>query len=243
MHIEIKLSGVSVEDITRLREGLPEKVRITGLHEETQTLEATLDLTVNEVFQLLAIQNIIATPVFELTEPEQKLYIEIEELSISVRVYNTLKLNGYEYIGDIVQKRPSDFLQYHGFGKTSLKELSAELERVELTFGMNLGNFPDALVLERIRLARQKKIQDIQEELGRKFQMDISHLGLKPKTEKCLSQAGIHTVGQLVQQKMDFLLQLNHFGPGALKELRNGLYYLGLSLGMTIPESLEGAES
>jgi|GEM_PF-1099036 DNA-directed RNA polymerase alpha subunit len=237
MRIEIKLTEASVEDITRLRDGLPEKVRITGLHEETQTLEATLNLTVDEVFQLLAIQNIIATPIFEHTDLEQKLYTKIEDLDFSVRTQNTFRQNKYDYVGDIAKKQPYDLLQLHGFGKICLDEVLVCLKKFELTFGMELESFPDSVIIGRIEATRKEEEQRIAKErrqaLQMKLQMNIIDIGITGTAFQLLSKAKLYTVGQVVRHHPEDFVRLG-FGIKSLKQIKDRLATVNLRLGMII---------
>lgn len=64
----------------------------------------------------------------------------VEELELSVRSANCLKVAGIKYISDLVQKTEGDMLKYRNFGKKSLKEISDILKSMGFSFGMELDN-------------------------------------------------------------------------------------------------------
>jgi len=74
------------------------------------------------------------------------------------------------------------------------------------------------------------------EALMQKLNMPISELNLSVRASNCLESAKIATVGQLVQQTEDSLLQIRSFGKTSLDEVKAKLESIGLSLGMKVPE-------
>jgi DNA-directed RNA polymerase subunit alpha len=62
----------------------------------------------------------------------------VEELELSVRSANCLKVAGIKSISELVQKTEADMLKYRNFGKKSLKEISDILGTMGLSFGMKL---------------------------------------------------------------------------------------------------------
>ena len=77
----------------------------------------------------------------------------VEELELSVRSANCLKVAGIKTIGDLVQKTEADMLKYRNFGKKSLKEISDMLIQMGFSFGMNL----DTEVVSEINPSLAKK--------------------------------------------------------------------------------------
>ena len=63
----------------------------------------------------------------------------VDELELSVRSANCLKVAGIKSIGELVSKSESDMLKYRNFGKKSLKEIADILGTMGLSFGMNLS--------------------------------------------------------------------------------------------------------
>lgn len=88
-----------------------------------------------------------------LKEPEKKedtidpvLLKPVEDLELTVRSANCLKAEAVQYIGDLVQKTESDLLKTPNLGKKSLNEIKEVLEARNLSLGMELDNWPPALL-------------------------------------------------------------------------------------------------
>ncbi len=69
---------------------------------------------------------------------DNKLFKSVEELELSVRAQNCLIKAGILTIGDLVQKTDAEMLETKNFGKKSLKEIKAILDKMGLELGMNL---------------------------------------------------------------------------------------------------------
>jgi DNA-directed RNA polymerase subunit alpha len=66
----------------------------------------------------------------------QKLRTPIDDLELSVRSVNSLKNSNIRTLGDLVRQTESQILQVKNFGKKSLQEIAAYLDRENLSFGM-----------------------------------------------------------------------------------------------------------
>ena len=87
-------------------------------------------------------------------EPEkvnENLYRTVEELELSVRSANCLKNAGIKLIGELVSRSESEMLKTQNFGRKSLNEIKDILGEMGLTLGMKLENFPDPLLMARLR--------------------------------------------------------------------------------------------
>ena len=67
---------------------------------------------------------------------DDKLFIPIEDVELSVRSINCLKKAEIQYIGEVVQKTGDNLLDLENFGKTSLEEVTARLDEMGLSLGM-----------------------------------------------------------------------------------------------------------
>ncbi len=74
-----------------------------------------------------------------------------------------------------------------------------------------------------------------QEEIQKKFGLNISALGLSVRAYNCLEAENIQTVGDLVARTEDDMLKVRNFGKTSLDEIREKLTDLGLKLGMPVP--------
>jgi DNA-directed RNA polymerase subunit alpha len=77
----------------------------------------------------------------------------------------------------------------------------------------------------------------VDEELMRKLEMPIAELDLSVRAGNCLESADIRSVGELVQKDEPELLAVRSFGKTSLREVKRKLDELGLTLGMTLPET------
>jgi DNA-directed RNA polymerase subunit alpha len=77
----------------------------------------------------------------------RNLLKSVEELELSVRSYNCLKNANISTIADLVQKTEHEMLKTKNFGKKSLDEIKAILNKMGLDFGMKI----DPELLEKHR--------------------------------------------------------------------------------------------
>lgn len=71
------------------------------------------------------------------------LKMKVDELELSVRSSNCLKAAEIKSLEDLVQKTEADMLKYRNFGRKSLSELQGILEKLGLTFGMEVQKYKD----------------------------------------------------------------------------------------------------
>ena len=81
----------------------------------------------------------------------ENLYRTVDELELSVRSANCLKNAGIKLIGELVSRSESEMLKTQNFGRKSLNEIKDILGEMGLTLGMKLENFPDPLLMARLR--------------------------------------------------------------------------------------------
>ena len=74
------------------------------------------------------------------------LKMPVEELELSVRSANCLKAADILVLEDLVRKSEAEMLKFRNFGRKSLNELTAILENVGLSFGMDISRFQDLAV-------------------------------------------------------------------------------------------------
>ena len=72
----------------------------------------------------------------------RKLRMPVSELELSVRASNCLETAKIRSVGELVQRSEDDLLAVRSFGKTSLREVKEELEKLGLHFGYPV---PDGL--------------------------------------------------------------------------------------------------
>ncbi len=72
------------------------------------------------------------------------LNMRVDELELSVRSSNCLRAANIQTIKDLVTKSESEMLKYRNFGRKSLNEISAILEEMEMSFGMDISRFVES---------------------------------------------------------------------------------------------------
>ncbi len=73
---------------------------------------------------------------------DEELLKPLDELELTVRSANCLKVEQIHYIGDLVQKTESDLLKTPNLGKKSLTEIKEVLKERDLSLGQKLPNWP-----------------------------------------------------------------------------------------------------
>ena len=66
----------------------------------------------------------------------------VDDLELTVRSANCLKLEHINYIGDLVQRTEAELLKTPNLGKKSLNEIKSILSIKELSLGMRIDNWP-----------------------------------------------------------------------------------------------------
>jgi DNA-directed RNA polymerase subunit alpha len=77
----------------------------------------------------------------EFESMRKLLQTKIEDLDLSVRSHNCLRLAEIDSLGDLVSRREEELLNYKNFGKKSLTELKEQLEKFNLKFGMDITRY------------------------------------------------------------------------------------------------------
>lgn len=68
----------------------------------------------------------------------------VDDLELTVRSANCLKVENIYYIGDLIQRTEAELLRTPNLGRKSLNEIKEVLATRELTLGMKLDNWPPA---------------------------------------------------------------------------------------------------
>lgn len=180
------------------------------------------------------------------------LLLPIEALTFSVRSRNCLNAMGIHLVGDLVQKSERELLGQEFFGRTSLNEVKAVLASMGLSFSMWITDWPVSpppLTTQHIlqTVARQLMPRFVPRKWNRQYRGEIpaellvrlirriDSLDLSARAAKVFSRLKLALVGDLVQRTEKELLDLKNFGQRTLKETKNILGGMGLSLGMRLP--------
>jgi len=77
----------------------------------------------------------------EALHMRQLLKTKLTDMDLSVRALNCLKAAEVETLGDLVQYNRNDLLKFRNFGKKSLAELEELLDKMNLSFGMDVSKY------------------------------------------------------------------------------------------------------
>ena len=89
---------------------------------------------------------------------DDRLFVPIEDVELSVRSINCLKKADIRYVGEVVQRTENSLLDLENFGKTSLEEVKAKLEEM----GLELGMLMDVETFEQEKIKRMEAEQQQQ---------------------------------------------------------------------------------
>lgn len=69
------------------------------------------------------------------------LMTKLSDMGLSVRAYNCLKAAGIDTFSDLVSYSRSELMRFRNFGRKSLSEIDALVERMKLSFGMDVSKY------------------------------------------------------------------------------------------------------
>ncbi len=77
----------------------------------------------------------------EFSKVREKLRLSVDELELSVRSHNCLRSANIRTLADLVRRDEGELLKFRNFGRKSLAELSAIVEEMGLSFGMDVDRY------------------------------------------------------------------------------------------------------
>ena len=96
--------------------------------DEKITLESTTDVESNEITE-------------EDLRMRHLLLTKLSDMELSVRALNCLKAANIETFADLVSHQRSELMKFRNFGKKSLSEIDALVDRLKLSFGMDISKY------------------------------------------------------------------------------------------------------
>ncbi len=173
----------------------------------------------------------------DVDNPELEISIllrPVDDLKLSVSSANALKAAQIRCIGDLIQYTGSELLRLPNLGTTSLREINDALTEYGLSFELEITKLDraDSHGLHTESSGRLGKYSDKTGAINNSIlSFPIEKLNLTIRSRNCLSSAGIHYVGQLIQYTDLRLLYLPNLGKTSLGDIKNSLSAHGLSLG------------
>ena len=96
--------------------------------DEKITLESTTDVESNEITE-------------EDLRMRHLLLTKLSDMELSVRALNCLKAANIETFADLVSHQRGELMKFRNFGKKSLSEIDALVDRLKLSFGMDISKY------------------------------------------------------------------------------------------------------
>ncbi len=158
---------------------------------------------------------------------QQVLDMPISDFELSVRSRNCLKKMGIRTLGDLTRITEAELLSYKNFGETSLNEIKV----IMTSKGLRLG--------QAVEDKASKKAAAILPGSGPAFpsgadqalmSKSIDDLQLSVRSKKCLQKLNVMTIGDVMNYSESQLMSVKNFGSVSLKEVKDKLSSMGLSL-------------
>ena len=161
---------------------------------------------------------------YERTKELEEIPLLKQKLSdcyFSARVNDRLKSRGIETLGDLVDYQRSDLMKIHGLGSKALNEIEDYLA----IFGLQLGLGMNLSEEEKDIYGTDKAPLRI---------TNLTSINLSLRTIKCLNDAKIFILGDLMAYSKSDLLKLCNIGKKTVEEIETILASKGLEFGMDI---------
>ncbi|MDR1603113.1 MAG: DNA-directed RNA polymerase subunit alpha [Tannerella sp.] len=126
--LEIATDG-SIHPKDALREAAKILIYHFMLFSDEKIAVETVDINVNEEFDE------------DVLRMRQLLKSKLSEMNLSVRALNCLKAADVDTVGELVRFNKNDLLKFRNFGKKSLTELDDLLDKLNLSFGMDISKY------------------------------------------------------------------------------------------------------
>jgi len=152
------------------------------------------------------------------------LDIPVTDFELSVRSRNCLEKMNIRTLGDLTRVTEAQLLSFKNFGETSLNEIRQMMASKGLRIGQALEE-PEEEDEEPFPLPPEMAAE--RREILNK---PVSELNLSVRGRRAMERLGVRTIGDLTQKTEEELLQCKNFGETSIREVKEKLKSLGLSL-------------
>jgi DNA-directed RNA polymerase subunit alpha len=158
---------------------------------------------------------------------QQVLDMPISDFELSVRSRNCLKKMGIRTLGDLTRITEAELLSYKNFGETSLNEIKAILT----SKGLRLGQAVEDKASKKASAILPGAVSESKPAADQTLiNKSIDDLQFSVRSRKCLQRLNVNTLGELMNYSETELMSVKNFGSVSLKEVKEKLTELGLSL-------------
>jgi Bacterial RNA polymerase, alpha chain C terminal domain/Sigma-70, region 4 len=193
---------------------------------------------------------------FANASPEMRIVlgIDLNDLFLSVRTKNVLRLADIRYMGELVPYSKTAVAAFQNCGAKTVEEIQDILDAYGLSFETEVVGWeapaapsptdvPDVAHGESSEASRPGRLADYDAHTRAKFRLRLSELDFSRRANNLFAQQEMEFVGDLVQRREIDLLRSKACGRVTAAELADKLSKIGLSLGVTIsdwdPEAAE----
>jgi len=157
---------------------------------------------------------------------QQVLDMPISDFELSVRSRNCLKKMGIKTLGDLTRITEAELLSYKNFGETSLNEIKI----IMASKGLRLGQAVEDKASKKAASILPGSSSEPSGADQALFGKSIDELQLSVRSRKCLQKLNVNTIGDLVNYSESQLMSVKNFGSVSLKEVKEKLTQMGISL-------------
>jgi DNA-directed RNA polymerase subunit alpha len=158
---------------------------------------------------------------------QQVLDMPISDFELSVRSRNCLKKMGIKTLGDLTRITEAELLSYKNFGETSLNEIKAIMTSKGLRLGQAVEDKASKKAAAMLPGGGSAVPSGADQAVLNK---SIDDLQLSVRSKKCLQKLNVNTLGDLMNYTESQLMSVKNFGSVSLKEVKDKLTSMGLSL-------------
>lgn len=158
---------------------------------------------------------------------QQVLDMPISDFELSVRSRNCLKKMGIKTLGDLTRISEAELLSYKNFGETSLNEIKAIMTSKGLRLGQAVEDKASKKAAAILPGSGPSLPAGADQALMNKT---IDELQFSVRSKKCLQKLNVNTLGELMSYSESQLMSVKNFGSVSLKEVKEKLTSMGLSL-------------
>lgn len=127
------------------------EILANGLMKAKEAISYAAAILRSQLEVLISEKEVVKVETTKIKKPafQSVLLKKVDELELSVRSQNCLRSSNIRYIGDLAIKSEAEILKTPNFGKKSLKEIKENLEKLGLTLGMKLPEWPPEDILPK----------------------------------------------------------------------------------------------
>lgn len=158
--------------------------------------------------------------------------MHVDNLDLTIRAYNCLRLAGIVRVADLVRKTPTELYSIRNMGRKTVRVIEDSLHAVGLRLGMLPLPSSDSVASPEARASdgeRESVVAAIQDVIS----MHVDCLRLTTRSSNGLRRAGIASVADLVRRSPAEIRAIQGMGVTSVHDIQDALALFGLRLAMS----------